>query len=161
MGRISIILSLMVLLSAAVPPGSPAAESPGPDAQDRCPVCGMFVAKYPDWVVTLTLKDGTRRYFDGAKDMFKFYLEPASFEAATVQADITGIVVRDYYGLEPLEAKASFFVLGSDVYGPMGHELVPLGTQADAEEFSRDHRGKRILRFDEITPEIVKGLDSR
>ena len=28
----------------------------------KCPVCGMFVAKYPDWTSTIRFKDGTNSY---------------------------------------------------------------------------------------------------
>jgi nitrous oxide reductase accessory protein NosL len=41
----------------------------------------------------------------------------------------------------------------------MGHELVPLATEEDAQEFLRDHAGKRILRFDEVTPDLPGRLD--
>ena len=44
-----------------------------PGATDKCPVCGMFVAKYPDWVAEIIFKDGSAVYFDGCKDMFKYY----------------------------------------------------------------------------------------
>jgi nitrous oxide reductase accessory protein NosL len=50
-------------------------------------------------------------------------------------------------------------VIGSDVLGPMGHELIPLETREDAEEFLRDHRGVRILRRDEVTAELLERLD--
>ena len=32
------------------------------------------------------------------------------------------------------KAKEAFFVIGSDVYGPMGHELIPFASKADAEQ---------------------------
>jgi nitrous oxide reductase accessory protein NosL len=41
----------------------------------------------------------------------------------------------------------------------MGHELVPLATQAEAEEFMRDHQGRRILRFDDVNPALLEQLD--
>jgi copper chaperone NosL len=41
-----------------------------PTQKDKCPVCGMFVSKYPDWVATVTFKDSTVLFFDGAKDFF-------------------------------------------------------------------------------------------
>jgi nitrous oxide reductase accessory protein NosL len=41
----------------------------------------------------------------------------------------------------------------------MGHELVPLATEADAQEFMHDHAGKGILRFDEVTQELPGKLD--
>ena len=42
----------------------------------------------------------------------------------------------------------------------MGHELVPLASEADAQEFLRDHAGKGILRFDAVTPELPGQLDA-
>ena len=45
-----------------------------PSRQDKCPVCGMFVYKYPDWVSEIIFKDGKTVFFDGPKDMFKYYL---------------------------------------------------------------------------------------
>ena len=48
---------------------------------------------------------------------------------------------------------------GSDVYGPMGRELIPFGDEAAAKEFLADHKGQAILGFSQITPAVVKGLD--
>jgi nitrous oxide reductase accessory protein NosL len=50
-------------------------------------------------------------------------------------------------------------VIGSDVVGPMGHELIPLRTREEAEEFQRDHQGKRLLCFDEVTGPLLLRLD--
>ena len=38
---------------------------------DKCPVCGMFVAKYPDFLAQIIFADDSHALFDGAKDMFK------------------------------------------------------------------------------------------
>ena len=38
----------------------------------KCPVCGMFVNKYPKWTAVIETSDGTNYYFDGVKDMMKF-----------------------------------------------------------------------------------------
>ena len=56
-----------------------AREDRGPGRDEKCPVCGMFVAKYPDWLAGLRFEDGTRAVFDGAKDLFKFLLEPGRY----------------------------------------------------------------------------------
>ena len=45
-----------------------------PSARDKCPVCGMFVAKSPDFLAEIVFKDGSCAIFDGPKDMFKYYL---------------------------------------------------------------------------------------
>jgi len=42
----------------------------------------------------------------------------------------------------------------------MGHELIPLETREDADEFMRDHKGKRILRFEQIEMELLIDLDN-
>jgi hypothetical protein len=41
----------------------------------------MLVSKYPHWVATIVYQDGHAHHFDGAKDMFKFWFEPAKYAA--------------------------------------------------------------------------------
>jgi nitrous oxide reductase accessory protein NosL len=72
---------------------------------------------------------------------------------------VASIAVTDYYAVEPIAARDAWYVVGSDVLGPMGHELVPLATEAEAKDFLRDHKGKAILRFDQVTPEWLSRLD--
>jgi nitrous oxide reductase accessory protein NosL len=61
--------------------------------------------------------------------------------------------------MKSISAHDAFFVVGSEVYGPMGHELIPFATEADAEVFRKDHKGKQVLRFQEITPKVLEKLD--
>ncbi len=146
-----------ILLAAVLAAGSTPPAKPGP--RDKCPVCGMFVARYPDWLAGAVLRDGSRRWFDGAKDLLKFWLDPGRYLPGLGRADLASAFVTDYYALAPVPLGEAFFVLGSDVYGPMGKELVPFARRAEAEEFLRDHRGQRILKLDEVTPELLRGLD--
>ncbi len=134
-------------------------EPPRPAPGDKCPVCGMFVAKYPDWIGRVELTDGTRLVFDGAKDLFRFVLDPGRWLPARTRSDVKAVTVTDYYALAPVDARAAVYVLGSDVYGPMGRELVPFAKRTDAEEFLKDHHGTRVLTFDEVTAEVVRSLD--
>jgi nitrous oxide reductase accessory protein NosL len=150
-------IAILALLAVAASAGSLPPVTPG--ARDRCPVCGMFVAKYPDWVAQVRFKDQQTVFFDGAKDCFKYYFKMASFHPGRSPADVAAIYVTDYYTVRFLDAAAAFFVVGSEVYGPMGHELIAFASAADAEGFMRDHRGRQVLRFEALTPELVKGLD--
>ena len=75
------------------------------------------------------------------------------------RADSAAIGVTEYYGLTRIDAQAAWYVIGSNVLGPMGHELIPLRTREEAEEFQRDHQGKRLLRFDEVTGSLLLQLD--
>lgn len=130
-----------------------------PSPKDKCPVCGMFVSKYPDWVVSVTFKYSPAIFFDGAKDFFVYYHNIRKYTPERIQAGITTITVNDYYSLKPVDARQAYFVIGSDVYGPMGRELVPFKNKSDAQAFSRDHKGKKVLSFAEITPVVLKSLE--
>ncbi|NVN92813.1 MAG: nitrous oxide reductase accessory protein NosL [Desulfuromonadales bacterium] len=149
-------LSVCILLSLPCP--APAA-SPQPGTRDKCPVCGMFVAKYPEWSTSLTFKDGTTEFFDGAKDLFRFYQGVARYAPRRTPAEIRDIRVKDYYTLAAIDARSAWYVIGSDVMGPMGREAVAFAREADARSFFKDHHGSKILRFSEVTPTIVKGLE--
>ena len=150
-------------LLLAISAMSSAAESSGipePRPNDTCPVCGMFVAKYPEWIATVAYKDGHAHHFDGAKDMYKYLYEMPRWAPGHKAEDITSIQVTEYYGLTRIDARSAWYVIGSDVLGPMGHELIPLETRADAEELLRDHSGKGIVRFDDVSPALPTKLDA-
>jgi nitrous oxide reductase accessory protein NosL len=155
MKRLIALLLLSVWTAVAL-----AQTLPKPGPKDLCPVCGMLVAKYPHWVATIVYKDGHAHHFDGAKDMFKFWFDPPKYAAGHSREQMAALSVTDYYNLQPVDAKTAFYVIGSDVLGPMGHEFVPLATQADAEDFMKEHKGRRILRFDQVTRELPAQLDN-
>lgn len=156
--RASVLVLLLVLsLAATAYPAPASAPMPGP--KDKCPVCGMFVAKYPDWVATATFRDGSIRFFDGAKDCFRYLLQPAGSGARQRLEVAEAIYVKDYYRLEQIDGRKAFFVIGGDVLGPMGKELIPFANRQDAEDFLRDHRGTQIVSFDQVTTALLTTLD--
>ena len=130
-----------------------------PTHRDKCPVCGMFVAKYSDFLAEVIFKDGSSAFFDGTKDMFRFYFNLKRYQPSRKLEDIDSIYVTDYYSLTLIDGHQAFYVAGSDVYGPMGRELIPLEKEADAKEFMKDHQGKTLLRFRDVTMEVMKSLD--
>lgn len=127
-----------------------------PKKTDKCPVCGMFVAKYTHWLAEIVFKDGSYAAFDGPKDMFKYYQNLQKYAASKKASDIAGVYVTEYYSTKLLDARKLFFVAGSDVYGPMGDEFVPLATEETAREFIKDHKGTKILKFQEVTNELLR-----
>lgn len=140
---------------------APALALPRPGPRDLCPVCGMLVSKYPPWIATITYTDGhPPHHFDGAKDMFKFWFAPEKYARGRTRELMARIGVTEYYELRLIDAKTALYVIGSDVLGPMGHEFVPLASQADAQDFMKEHKGKRILRFDQITKDMPLQLDA-
>jgi nitrous oxide reductase accessory protein NosL len=155
------LLALAMLGIAVAGPGAAAGDRAALVASpaDKCPVCGMFVKRYPDWIAAARLRGGGQLVFDGAKDLFRWWLEPGRYTPGRTQADVEALLVTDYYDLRAVDARAAWFVAGSDVLGPMGHELVPFASEVSAREFLADHHGRQVLRFGEVTPALVKGLE--
>ena len=119
----------------------------------------MFVAKYPDFLAEILFKDGSSAFFDGTKDMFKYYLNLEKYDPKKRLEDIDSIYVTNYYNLTLIDAYQASYVMGSDVNGPMRKELIPLETEGDAKEFMKDHKGQSTLRFKDVTHEMIRLLD--
>jgi copper chaperone NosL len=153
--KVLLLILLLVASSAVAAEKTPVKPTP----KDKCPVCGMFVYKYPDFLAEILFKDGTYAVFDGTKDMFKYYFNLKKYHPSKSIAEIDSIHVTDYYSLDLTDGLGAYYVLGSDVYGPMGRELIPFQKESDAKEFLKDHKGEKILKFREVTHEMVKTLD--
>lgn len=128
---------------------------------EKCPVCGMFVYKYPKWAARLNVARLDRQEhfsFDGVKDLMKFYFEPEKW-GSPKGLKFGKVWVTDYYTQKAIDGKKAFYVVGSNVLGPMGNELIPFETQHDAATFNKDHLGTAIYTFDQITKEGVYRLD--
>ena len=55
-----------------------------PSEKDKCSVCGMFVAKYSDFLAEVIFKDGSTFFFDGTKDMFKYYFDLKKYKLGEI-----------------------------------------------------------------------------
>jgi len=150
----------LIVLSAVNDAASVERRQRGMTRRDKCPVCGMFVYKYPKWVAKIEFQDGHAHFYDGAKDMFKHHMNLSKYTPGRSQHEIAAVFVTDYYAVDLIDAKEAFYVIGSDILGPMGHELIPFKDEASAKEFLEDHKGTRILRFTEVTAEVIDALDA-
>ncbi len=147
-----LLLALVLLIDAVILQGAVSAKdfSP-PTPKDKCPVCGMFVHKYTKWVAEIVFKDGSYTVFDGCKDMFKYYFNMEKYTKKKSRNDIAGIYVTEYYTLKIEKATDVLFIIGSNVLGPMGHELIPVKGEDAAKIFLIGHLGNKAFRFDEIS----------
>jgi len=116
-----------------------------------CPVCAMFVHKYPKWAVVIEGKKNL--YFDGVKDMVKYIFTHKK------QINEDNIYVTDYFTSTKVKAKDAFYVIGSNVYGPMGNELVPFRSKISALAFRKDHFGKSVIAFYEIDQDVLDEVE--
>ena len=151
-------LMVAVFLMAAAAFAAPNLKPVTPGPRDKCPVCGMFVAKYPDFAAQIRFADGATVFFDGNKDLFAYLLDLQHYAPRRKPAEVAALFVKDFYSLSPVDGRSAWYVAGSDVLGPMGKELVSFAHEADAREFLKDHKGKSIHRFREVNAALLKGL---
>jgi copper chaperone NosL len=130
----------------------------GPD--QRCAVCGMMVAKYEPWITQIHAPGEAAVMFDGVKDMMAYYFNPTAYGGGG-DMSAAEIWVKDYYTLKYFDGREAFYVVGSDVMGPMGEELVPFSSRAAAENFLADHKGSEVLRFNSIDAEMIMSMKKR
>jgi copper chaperone NosL len=159
-GRAAFFVGYAFIILLAASPLCAGDKNPSkPTPKDKCPVCGMFVYKYPDFLAQIVFKDGSVAFFDGCKDMFKYYTNLQKYRPKGSLADIDSIFVTDYYSLTPIDGTKAYYVLGSDVFGPMGKELIPFIKESEAKEFMKDHKGKSLLRSQDVNTSVLKTLE--
>ena len=155
---------LAVLLAALLPGATPAfaAEEVAAQAvakETRCPVCGMYPARYPKWMAQVAFKDRAVQAFDSPADLFRFLHNMAKYDTKHGNADIGAIYLTDHAKGGWIEAKRAFLVAGSSARGPMNNADLPaFDGKVAAEQFAKANGGK-VLAFDQVTPEVVGGLD--
>jgi nitrous oxide reductase accessory protein NosL len=130
-----------------------------PKEKDRCPVCGMPPGVDPKTVAVIMYKDGKHAKFHGPKHMFTYYFNMGKYSQKYKQRDVAGMYVTEFYSLKNIKAQKAYFVIGSEIQGQTGEEIIPLNDINSAETFIKDHGGK-ILKFDEVTPEVIDNMKS-
>ena len=117
------------------------------EAQQRCELCGMRIDASSGWRAGARSADGERR-FDTPKCLFRYHHQHGAREPWVIE----------YYSQERRPARDLFYVIGTDLEGPMGRDLVPVAGREAAERLMREHHGTRVLAFGEVTEAIVDDL---
>lgn len=118
----------------------------------RCARCGMAVPASSHWAAGAVTAGGRALSFDTPGCMFRQRAADPSLRDARLW-------VTPYYARAGVheDARGLVYAAGSNVRGPMGADLIPLRA-FEAATFTRDHRARRVLRFDEVTPEALQAL---
>ena len=112
----------------------------------RCKHCGMKIDPASAWRTELVGADGTVTSFDTPRCAFMSWRNGSS-TASTLR-------VQDYYERRWKNADALRFVVGGDVLGPMGPDLVPVDP-SQVTKFIQDHGADRALRVEEVTSTVL------
>ena len=156
--RLAYLAGALFLISTRPTLSANSPEPRAPSTKDRCLLCGMLVAPHAAWVSQLQFENGTTAYFDGNKCLFRYLLSREKFAPELQKEKISATYVTTYYDLGKIALEDAWFVVGSDVKGPMGHELVPFRTHDEADDFMADHNGQRIVRATDVNGEILATL---
>ena len=125
----------------------------------RCPVCGMYPARFPGWAAQTLFKDGAAHFFDSPVDLFAFLHRLDRHDRSYTLDDVAVSFVKDHESDQWIEAQQAFFVHGSSVLGPMRDADLPaFSSREAAEAFARQHGGK-LLSFADISPELIQSLN--
>lgn len=127
-------------------------------ADARCPVCGMYPARFPRWAAQVIFNDGAAHFFDSPVDLFMFLDAPERFGTTRVAADAVALYVADFDSGDWLSAREAIFVRGSAARGPMRGPDLPAFADATAAQAHIAQQGGQALRFGQIDRGVVAGL---
>ena len=152
----TIILPLVVLSFL----GACTREQPPPTAQEvapgtACALDGMLLNDYPGPKAQIHYSDGSTEFFCDTVEMFSILLRPESRRKvlAVYTQDMGQADWRQPRG-HWIDARAAYYVQGSRLKGSMGPTFAAFARREDAEAFAGKYGGK-VLRFDEVTPEMA------
>ncbi len=121
--------------------------------KDRCPVCGMYPAKYPKHKCQMITKDKHVYHFCSTQHLFEFLKNSRKY--ATKDVTPFRIWVVDFPAGAWIGGKTAYYVVGSGKKGPMGHEAIAFDKKKTAGEFASKEGGK-VLTFAQVTIDAIK-----
>lgn len=127
-----------------------------PTDEDRCAVCNMMPAKYPDWNAQLTLElgAGTRAHFCSPGCLTAFVATPGEFVEGATRDQLVGAWAHDVETTALVDATAADWVLelnADRIDAPMMANPLPFGDEADAQAYVdqyADRTAHDIVGFD-------------
>lgn len=129
---------------------------------DTCAVCGMEIGPYPGPRAEAYVAGVAKPLkFGGTRDFFAYVTQPDNatrLESLYVQ-DCTNLdwAHPSDSAVSFVDARKAYYVGWQPLQGAMGPTFAAFARRADAEAFIQDHGGA-LLRFDQITPQMVTAL---
>ncbi len=125
-----------------------------PSEKDACVTCGMYPSRYPQNSSQILTADKSTLHFCSTRCLINYQANPQQYIENPPKA--TYIWVTVYPDGDYDYAGGLYYVVGSQVQGPMGLEAIPFRKKADAQAFAGKEGGK-VMRFNEITPVMLQG----
>lgn len=130
-------------------------------ADARCPVCGMYPSRSPDWAAQVIFANGDAQFFDSPLSLFIYLQDVGRYSRGRKAQEVVASYVSDADSGGWIPAPTATYVHGSSASGPMRTGNLPAFADAAAAQRFVFARGGVLLRVADITPEVLKRLDAR
>lgn len=127
-------------------------------ADARCPVCGMFPSRSPEWAAQIIFEDGATQFFDSPLSLFIYLHDVGRYAAGRTVVSVAAQYVRDAMTTQWIDAPSAFYVHGSDAIGPMRAGNLPaFHSRASAQQFA-SRRGGQVISAEQVSPAMLEAL---
>ncbi len=150
MKRFSVILFLIILLAMTNWAFSQPTKI---ESHKKCPLCGMYPARYPRFNCQIVFEDGSYEAFDSTIGLLVYLHFPD--KTGIKLKSVAEIYFKNYLKEGWLEADKAFFVTGSEIRGPMGIQFLPVDSEQAANQIKKQANGKDIIQFKMINRQYL------
>ena len=134
-------------------------ESARPVPADvRCPVCGKFPARSPDWAAQVIFANGDAQFFDSPLSLFMYLSDVARYSPGRSADEIVARYVTDVSSKSWTDARSAFYVHGSSAKGPMRAGNLPAFASKKAALQFAAQRGGTVLAYADVDAGLVTQL---
>ena len=127
-------------------------------ADVRCPVCGMYPARSPDWAAQVIFSNGDAQFFDSPLSLFMYLNDVARYSPGRSADDIVAHYVTDVSSKSWTDARSAFYVHGSSAKGPMRAGNLPAFASKKAALQFAAQRGGSVLGYADVDTALVTQL---
>lgn len=128
-------------------------------ADARCPVCGMFPARSPEWAAQVIFDNGDTQFFDSPLTLFIYLQDVGRYTRGRKASEIAASYVSDANSGVWISAPDAVYVSGSAAVGPMRAGNLPAFSSAAAAQRFASARGGVLLDAMQISPQLLQDLN--
>lgn len=128
-------------------------------ADARCPVCGMYPARSPDWAAQVIFDNGDTQFFDSPVSLFTYLQDVGRYTRGRQASEIAARFVSDASSGAWISATDAVYVSGSSALGPMRAGNLPAFSSMAAAQRFASARGGVLIKARQISPQLLQELN--
>lgn len=128
-------------------------------ADARCPVCGMYPARSPEWAAQVIFDNGDTQFFDSPLSLFTYLQDVGRYTRGRQASEVAASYVTDASSGAWIRAKDAVYVNGSSALGPMRAGNLPAFSSVALAQRFVSARGGMLLEVGQISPQLLQNLN--